>query len=94
MEDQLENELKSKNKNSNIAFLKKKELEMDKDKLRKISKIGEIMRKRNKQFGDRKHGRVGEDERRTFAQNAENDERTQQKYGTHQLENQRDEGGD
>jgi hypothetical protein len=40
MEDQLENELKSKNKHSNITFLKKKEREMDLEKVRKVAKIG------------------------------------------------------
>jgi len=36
----LHNELKSKNKHSSITFLKKKERDMDAEKIRKIIKIG------------------------------------------------------
>jgi hypothetical protein len=39
-EDQLENEIKSKNKLNSIEYLKNKELEMDKEKTQKIQKIG------------------------------------------------------
>jgi hypothetical protein len=39
-DDQLHNELKSKNKHSSITFLKKKERDMDAEKIRKIIKIG------------------------------------------------------